>query len=158
MFSLICAWTNGWVNNREARDLRRHRAHFDVNVVKTFCRSVNKGPGAGRWLLCVTDNCIDKTIYGHLGIDMGLKYCDCSLMSSGWYEGRSLGRHTTTADNCRWTVSYTDPSDDQPGWHGRDLQHRTRGRKNQLPRVSDINTNVLHHHLWLRKNNETFRH
>ena len=26
MFSLICAWINGWVNNREAGDLRRHRA------------------------------------------------------------------------------------------------------------------------------------
>ena len=32
MFSLICAWINGWVNNREASDLRRHRAHYDVNV------------------------------------------------------------------------------------------------------------------------------
>ena len=26
MFSLICVWTNGWVNNRDAGDLRRHRA------------------------------------------------------------------------------------------------------------------------------------
>ena len=32
MFSLICAWINGWVNNREAGDLRRHRAHYDVIV------------------------------------------------------------------------------------------------------------------------------
>ena len=30
MFSLICAWMNGWVNNREAGDLRRHCAHYDV--------------------------------------------------------------------------------------------------------------------------------
>ena len=30
MFSLICAWINGWVNNRETGDLRRHRAHYDV--------------------------------------------------------------------------------------------------------------------------------
>ena len=30
MFSLICAWINGGVNNREAGDLRRHRAHYDV--------------------------------------------------------------------------------------------------------------------------------
>ena len=29
---LICAWINHWVNNREAGDLRRHRAHFDVIV------------------------------------------------------------------------------------------------------------------------------
>ena len=33
MFSLICAWINRWVNNREAGDLRRHRAHYDVIVI-----------------------------------------------------------------------------------------------------------------------------
>ena len=33
MFSLICARINGWVNNREAGDLRRHRAHHDVTVM-----------------------------------------------------------------------------------------------------------------------------
>ena len=30
---LICAWINGWVNNREAGDLRRHRALYDVTVI-----------------------------------------------------------------------------------------------------------------------------
>ena len=30
--SLICAWTNGWPNNRDAGDLRRHRGHYDVTV------------------------------------------------------------------------------------------------------------------------------
>ena len=34
MFSLICAGMNGWVNNREAGDLRRHHAHYDVTVMK----------------------------------------------------------------------------------------------------------------------------
>ena len=33
MFSLICAWTNGWVNNWVVGDLRRHRAHYDVTVM-----------------------------------------------------------------------------------------------------------------------------
>ena len=33
MFSLICAWVNGWVNNREAGDLRSHRAHYEVTVM-----------------------------------------------------------------------------------------------------------------------------
>ena len=33
MFSLICAWINGWVKNTEAGDLRRHRAHYDVSVM-----------------------------------------------------------------------------------------------------------------------------
>ena len=38
MFSLIYAWINGWVNNDEAGDLRRHRAHDDVIVICQFCR------------------------------------------------------------------------------------------------------------------------
>ena len=33
-FSLICGWTNGWVNVRDAGDYRRHRAHYDVIVMK----------------------------------------------------------------------------------------------------------------------------
>ena len=34
MFSLICAGIDGWVNTREAGDLRRHRAHYDVIVMQ----------------------------------------------------------------------------------------------------------------------------
>ena len=33
MFTLICVWINGWVNNREAGDLRRYRGHYDVIVM-----------------------------------------------------------------------------------------------------------------------------
>ena len=33
MFPLICAWINVWVNNRDAVNLRRHRAHYDVIVM-----------------------------------------------------------------------------------------------------------------------------
>ena len=33
MFSLICVWINIWVNNREAGDLRCHRAHYNVAVM-----------------------------------------------------------------------------------------------------------------------------
>ena len=36
MFSLICAWINDWVNNREAGDLRRYRGHYDVIVMYEF--------------------------------------------------------------------------------------------------------------------------
>ena len=34
MFSLISAWINGWVNIRQAGDLRCHRAHYDVIAMK----------------------------------------------------------------------------------------------------------------------------
>ena len=43
MFSLICIWINGWVINREAGDLRRYRAHYDVTVMKA------ETPGCQRW-------------------------------------------------------------------------------------------------------------
>ena len=36
MFSLICVWTNGWVNNRDAGDLSHHRLHYDVTVMWQF--------------------------------------------------------------------------------------------------------------------------
>ena len=35
MFSLICAWIHGWVNNHEAGNLRRYRVHYDVIVMKS---------------------------------------------------------------------------------------------------------------------------
>ena len=33
MFPLICVWITGWVNNREAGDLRCCRAHYDVTIM-----------------------------------------------------------------------------------------------------------------------------
>ena len=33
MFFFICAWINNRVNNREAGDFRRYRAHYDVTVI-----------------------------------------------------------------------------------------------------------------------------
>ena len=33
MFSLICVWINGWVNNCGAGDLRRNHAHYGVTVM-----------------------------------------------------------------------------------------------------------------------------
>ena len=41
MFSLICVWINGWVNNREAGDLRRQCGHYDVIVMQDML--------GGRW-------------------------------------------------------------------------------------------------------------
>ena len=42
MFSLICARTNGWVNNLDAGDLRRRRAWYDVTVIiKIWCCNID---------------------------------------------------------------------------------------------------------------------
>ena len=37
MFLLICVWINGWENSREAGNLRRYRAHYDVIVMCRLC-------------------------------------------------------------------------------------------------------------------------
>ena len=39
MFSLICAWINAWVNNREAGDLRRYCSHHDVTVMANMANT-----------------------------------------------------------------------------------------------------------------------
>ena len=62
----ICAWTNDWVNNREAGDLRRHCAHYDVTVMfsceqKSFsCLFRHQSP--------VHCSCLSKLIYIFLNI------------------------------------------------------------------------------------------
>ena len=61
----ICAWINGCVNNREADDLGRHRAHYDVIVMKCcqFSPALRPGlPGShGSWIPnCF--NCPDPAI------------------------------------------------------------------------------------------------
>ena len=40
MSSLILAWANGWANNQDAGDLRRHPAHYDA-IVMFFWVSIN---------------------------------------------------------------------------------------------------------------------
>ena len=53
MFSLICAWTNGWVNNREAGDLRRYRAHYDVTVMGPSVGETSQR-NTGKWITSET--------------------------------------------------------------------------------------------------------
>ena len=55
MLSFIWAWINGWVNNREAGDLRRHRAHYDVTVIITFHECV-----ANRY---ASDSCVNFLVF-----------------------------------------------------------------------------------------------
>ena len=54
MFSLICARINGWVNNREAGDLRRHPTHCDVIEMKYVCQI----DGVAFCVICCLSCCI----------------------------------------------------------------------------------------------------
>ena len=47
MFSLMCTWTNSWVNNRDATDLKHYHTHCDVTVM---CMS-----HSGRWFSAKVD-------------------------------------------------------------------------------------------------------
>ena len=46
IFSLVSVWINGWVNNREADDLRRYHTHCDVTVMKRLYNIVLISQGA----------------------------------------------------------------------------------------------------------------
>ena len=61
MFSLICAWINRWVNNREVDDLRRHQAHYDIIIMTQDSRH-----------LSLVDNVICMTPYRGAGITLYL--------------------------------------------------------------------------------------
>ena len=45
----FCVWIKGWVNNREAGDLRRYRAHYEVTVVyrHPFWKNIASCPKRG---------------------------------------------------------------------------------------------------------------
>ena len=65
MFLWSAPWLKGWVNNREAGDLRRHRAYYDVTVMgeeNVYFASVK----SGQFIRTVFENsCI-----GYIGYSM----------------------------------------------------------------------------------------
>ena len=100
MFSLICVWINGWVNNREADDLIRHRAHYYVIVMllthvlwRTFppVKWVVIGSGKGgtpirRQVVTRTNGGLLwivpwETTFGEISIEMRKCIAKCSLQN-----------------------------------------------------------------------------
>ena len=53
LFSLICVWINGWVNNGEAGDLRCYRTHYDVTVMRIWI-VLAPNPYLNQWWTFVT--------------------------------------------------------------------------------------------------------
>ena len=61
MFSLICVWINGWVNNGEACDLRRYRAYYDVTVMRwQNCKTQLKVTHVCRNYICYTCSILQR--------------------------------------------------------------------------------------------------
>ena len=83
MFSLICAWINGWVHNRESGDFRRHCAHYEVTVILTS----GDYPGCDRhnikwWKNIVILSIIMNQLFfskDSLRDSSVTTYCSCSL-------------------------------------------------------------------------------
>ena len=86
MFSLICPWINRWVNNREAGDLRRYRAHYDVIVMNelmpmTTCTSATtygiwdtKGNQISNQVMAVPGGLGSVTLWKSHPLSVKLKY------------------------------------------------------------------------------------
>ena len=85
MFSLICVWINGWVNNREAGDFRRHRGHYDVNVMGTV---LSQRPGSGwGWtgrgaFVCTVERLLSASGYRSLHPDKRPNHYSDVIMST----------------------------------------------------------------------------
>ena len=84
LFSVICASTNGWANNRYAGDLRRHRAHNDVTVMRCiYCTDIHHvdmsdditwdmteivAIGRKKWHITSGNNCVSAACGSRIGL------------------------------------------------------------------------------------------
>ena len=66
MFSLIGAWTNGWVNTRDPGDLGPYGFHYDVTVMGWFMISY--------WKYYATDNVVMKSWNSNLSIGFSIHF------------------------------------------------------------------------------------
>ena len=85
LFSLICAWINDWVNNRETGDLRHHCAHYVVTVMKEGIQSKNNhkflSKSPIKFEICSTIKCI-------LALVLRVWFCVYKLYI--WYQNTIL--------------------------------------------------------------------
>ena len=77
MFSLICARINGWVNNGEAGDLRRHRAHYDVIVMGIFFHHV-----CTHAIRMMTDNLCRRPLYVRWNVCINSELLACERLAN----------------------------------------------------------------------------
>ena len=64
IFSLICSWIYGWVNNGEAGDLRCHRPHYDV-IVMWIHYDIDVPRRVERWLAMVISVSASSVDHSH---------------------------------------------------------------------------------------------
>ena len=75
MFCLICAWTRGWVNNRDTGVLRRHCGHYSVTVMWQIHFVVR----------CRINETLRITLWNKINaIDSGFAYLDDKISFATW--------------------------------------------------------------------------
>ena len=83
IFSLICAWINDWVNNREAGNLRCNRAHYDITVmINSFTFAPTSSGRLQRWGISINICLILSIIRLRLRI-LVVVFAQCPL--SQWF-------------------------------------------------------------------------
>ena len=83
IFSLICAWTNGWVDG----DLRHHHAHYDVTLMRHTTSTLNLDGPSGRIInIYIYFIIIELWIHDTLGFNFS----------------HSLDHHLTSQAHCAW--------------------------------------------------------
>ena len=95
----ICAWTNGWANNQDAGDLRRHRAHYDDSVMWIF---MIRGCLSSSWNQCQPMTKQIKNIYFLLRSDiimgaMASLITSLTTVYSSVYSGADQRKHQSSA-------------------------------------------------------------
>ena len=85
MSSMIRAWINGWVNNREAGDLRRHRAHYDVIVMGKISLEMLKISILDVCLKIINHRNYNRTPRGQW-INLFLVQTGPPVVTYGWYQ------------------------------------------------------------------------
>ena len=99
MFSLICVWLNGWVNNREAGDLRRCRAHYDVTVMQSMCTWSRSER------LCHLGKSKQCRLDASNGLNHGVLSVNCAKSSclKDWRQHKTLTPWSFDEWICQWT-------------------------------------------------------
>ena len=77
MFPFICTWISVWANNREAGDLRRHHAHYDVTVMWTV---VEKNMWRALYAVLMTPCCTNNPFAG----DFRHHNAQCNVIVIEW--------------------------------------------------------------------------
>ena len=96
MFSLIWARINGWVNNPEAGDLRRHPTHCDVIVMSSRCIAIKSLS-----LYMLSRHCQNLDVLEHYCVIEHMLICDCThILDHAW-----LYMHQTMLIIPKWIIT-----------------------------------------------------